>query len=730
MANLEGVFDACVAQLNSGTPLDACLAMYPAEAAELEPALRVVLGLRVLAAPPPAMEPAAAQAARERFHARASALSQPTAVSFDEAVDQSTAMAAAGASLEECLDRFPHHAAELRPMLETLVALQQVRQPAPLPDPAERAAARRTFLAHAVALSRPSETTVEEALEASLQMIARGAPVEACLRAFPHHAWELRQALAVTGALQSELACPAPARPARDLAAQRKAFVASAQATRRSARSRPAAADWLAGLAGMFRQPGWARAAVMLLVVVFVLAFGRVAVTTAAGSLPGDPLYPVKLATEQARLLVTTDEGQRASLRQQFDQNRRAEAAEVVEQQRQVQVQFPGVIESMEDGVWRIAGMPLPVLVPGDAVLHGLPAVGARVIVLANSDGSGSLIALQVWVEVPSVLPPAAPVDTATPTFTPRVEPPTSTPTQPAPPAATDTPGARLTPTWTPLVTATFTLTPTETVTPTVTATPTPSPTTTPTRTVTPTPLPRPVTFVGAIEVKHPTWWQVDGRRVEITDETLIDESLGPAVVGAVVEVTGMLQPNQSVVAMLVRVQRVTVETDFLTDVIREMGGSAWLIGNRWVVVTGSTVIVGDPAVGKVARVSLERFPSGPWTATRIEIEEGPEPFYIIGVITSISSGSWVVRGETIVITGSTVFAGLPPQVGLIAQVEGISQGGQLIAQFINVVEPTPTPTPIHTPQPTPTSTPEATPTPTSAPEATPTPESTPEGGG
>ena len=37
MATMEGVFAVCVTQMNSGTPLDACLAMHPAEAAELSP---------------------------------------------------------------------------------------------------------------------------------------------------------------------------------------------------------------------------------------------------------------------------------------------------------------------------------------------------------------------------------------------------------------------------------------------------------------------------------------------------------------------------------------------------------------------------------------------------------------------------------------------------------------------------------------------------------------------
>ncbi len=123
MAELSGVFEASVAQLNSGTPLDACLAMHPAESAELAPLLHIVTGLQRLAEPAPAMDPSAAQSARAGFLARAAALSKPAQVTLEDAFDQSTAMLAANASLEECLDRFPHYAAELRPMLETMVSL-------------------------------------------------------------------------------------------------------------------------------------------------------------------------------------------------------------------------------------------------------------------------------------------------------------------------------------------------------------------------------------------------------------------------------------------------------------------------------------------------------------------------------------------------------------------------------------------------------------------------------
>ncbi len=395
MATIEGVFAVCVTQMNNGTPLEACLAMHPAEAAELSPLLQIVAGLQALAVPAPAMNAATAQSARARFLARASALAQPAPLPAEDALAASAAMLASGVSPDECLEAFPHHAGELRPSLDVVAALQQAAKPAPEPDPAMRAEARARFLAQAMALHQPVEMPVEDALEASLTMLAAGRTVEDCLQAFPHCAGELLPALAITRALQTQLAEPAPARLPKAVSAQRKAFLTSASAARRTAARQRAGAGWQQTLAGLFRQPAWARAGVLLLLILMLVGFSRVAVTTAAGALPGDALYPVKLAAEQARLLVTLDQDQRAVLRQEFEQSRREEAAIVAEQGREVQVQFSGIIESMVDGAWRIAGMETPVLVPGDAVVRGQPQVGANAIILAYSDGSGNLVARQ-----------------------------------------------------------------------------------------------------------------------------------------------------------------------------------------------------------------------------------------------------------------------------------------------------------------------------------------------
>jgi hypothetical protein len=675
------------------------------------------------------MEQDAAHTARTRFVARASALSRPAQATVDEAFEQSIAMMTAGVSLEECLDRFPHHAAGLRPMLHTWGELQQIHTPAPAADPAARSAARALFMARAAVLSQPSPVSVEDALDASLRMTAAGATVEECVQTFPHHARDLRSTLAIVDMLQAEVAQPAPTRPALVAAQQRQAFVKSANAARRARPARRAAAGWRESWRGLFGQPAWARAAVLILVVLLAVGFGRVAVTMASVSLPGDTLYPVKLAAEQARLLVTPGEEQRASLRQQFEQTRREEAAVVTEQGRQVQVQFPGVIDSMVDGVWRIVGLEMPVFVAGNAVVRGQPAVGAHVVILAYSDGSGSLVARQVLVLTPAQVQLPTGTSTSPATRTPRPELPVLALTPP--PAAIWTPGIRPTVTRTPTAVAPPSGTPTTTTT-LPGATPG-TPTTTATlgagSTPTGTPVPRPVTFFGTIEEMGSSQWRVSGRTVLIVSGTVIDQSQGPAVPGANVQVDGLEQPDGAVTALTIRVQASTVDIDTFTGIILVMSGDQWLVGSRWVIVDGSTQIIGAPSVGEAATVTAWRVSGGPWTATRIEAAEPSEPVYVVGVISAIGASSWVVNGQAILITGSTVITGAPPQIGWIAQVEAISSGGALVARFINVLMPTATPAPTGTPTtqptfPTPTGPAEPTPSPTGPP--TPEPPATP----
>ena len=135
--------------------------------------------------------------------------------------------------------------------------------------------------------SREFDNVLDECLE---RLLAKGGTVEQCLRSFPEHADELEPLLET--ALAAKKASAIQPRPEfRDRA--RYQFYAALQERERK-RSRPFFSwGW---------QPQWVAAVAIVLV---LLLAGSGTVAAASGSMPDEPLYPVKLATEQVQLVLT-----------------------------------------------------------------------------------------------------------------------------------------------------------------------------------------------------------------------------------------------------------------------------------------------------------------------------------------------------------------------------------------------------------------------------------------
>ncbi len=81
---------------------------------------------------------------------------------------------------------------------------------------------------------------------------------------------------------------------------------------------------------GLPQQYVWARIAISVLVVVIVMSMLAGGTAYAArGSLPGDFLYPVKIGTEDARLLIAGDSSAKAELNLEFAQTRLVEMSKL-----------------------------------------------------------------------------------------------------------------------------------------------------------------------------------------------------------------------------------------------------------------------------------------------------------------------------------------------------------------------------------------------------------------
>ncbi len=147
---------------------------------------------------------------------------------------------------------------------------------------------------------------LDVALDQCLAWMREGMDLRTCLDRYPEYAAELRPLLEVA---VDVVRVRVPASPFEARAAgQQRMLAAMAQKQERRARAHPVVLflrqtfwSMLPGRPGSLR-PAWQLAAVMLTVV--LLASGWLTVATSAGSLPGDALYPVKLASQRAQLAL------------------------------------------------------------------------------------------------------------------------------------------------------------------------------------------------------------------------------------------------------------------------------------------------------------------------------------------------------------------------------------------------------------------------------------------
>jgi hypothetical protein len=178
---------------------------------------------------------------------------------------------------------------------------------------------------------------------------------------------------------------------------------------------------------GRYLQPQrWTPALGALLLLVLLIS---TTVIASASSLPGDPLYPVKLVSEQVQLMVARGEAQRATLEVRFEERRLQEAQMVVQTNRRARLYFSGTVEEVTPDFLRIGRLVVH-LDKETTQVEGAPMAGATIKVVAISPGTGNLIALEVQVlgiptprPTPTLQLTPAPADTPTVAPTPRPTP-------------------------------------------------------------------------------------------------------------------------------------------------------------------------------------------------------------------------------------------------------------------------------------------------------------------
>ena len=137
------------------------------------------------------------------------------------------------------------------------------------------------------------------------------------------------------------------------------------------------------------------RFALVSLVVVLVLAVGMATtVAVSAHALPGDVLYPVKIAAEQTRLLLTEDPAQRMELEQSFDRERVVEVDSLIQQASSQDVQFASGLKEMQGDNWMVGN--IPVRVTDSTRLSSPVKLGYYVDIEGRLQPDGVVVAYQV----------------------------------------------------------------------------------------------------------------------------------------------------------------------------------------------------------------------------------------------------------------------------------------------------------------------------------------------
>ena len=206
------------------------------------------------------------------------------------------------------------------------------------------------------------------------------------------------------------------------------------------------------------------------------------------------------------------------------------------------------------------------------------------------------------------------------------------------------------------------------------------------------------IEFKGQIEAIDGQLWTISGREIIVDAVTVINDSHGPAVVGAAVEVKAEQLADGSLHALRIKVE--TPETPDLPQVefngtIDSIGVDQWTVGGRVVLVDVRTQFIDEHAplvVGALVDVMARQQADGSLWAESIRSRKpedvGRPEIEWEGTIESMSAVSWTVASQIVLIDPDTVIdeSEGPAQVGAQAKVTAVQQAdGTLLARRIRI---------------------------------------------
>jgi hypothetical protein len=411
----------------------------------------------------------------------------------------------------------------------------------------------------------------EDVLQAALEAAARGEPMEPILAGLPAaESAEIRSLIAAAAAarsLQSGEVPPAASRRSRARLVRRGAAMASSLPARRRV--------WTL-------LPRFSAAALVALI---ALGLGIGGLNeAAANALPGEFLYPVKIAAADLRVRLEFEAGQRLRLETLYAERQLEDVRHLLALGRIVPVSFRGHVESIGPVLWQVEGIPVRLAPETRVVGYILP--GMEIEVEGATQPDGTVLADELHLQSYDLLGTLQAIDrerltvdglTLFRTGDSYIEPGLASGQRVLVRAAIDDAGRHT------IVSAVRFQPPTPT--PTATATATPRPTSTP----------EPPTPTRAAPTEEHSGSGGETPESNDGDDDDDDESGGESQEPEKAEFEGVVQA---------------------------VGSSQWVVDGRTLVVNSETDIEDDPEVGDTVRVVAFLQADGSWWAEKIELAD------------------------------------------------------------------------------------------------------------
>jgi Domain of unknown function (DUF5666) len=205
-----------------------------------------------------------------------------------------------------------------------------------------------------------------DALDDCIKSLRAGIPIDRCLERYPDETPELGNLLK-TVAVVMELSVENI--PADALARSRTKLIDQSKVLSKSENDAKASpfglqlAQLLERIAESIHglRPHARRVVLASVIALLLIVISGGFLITSAKSLPGEPLYPVKIAVEDIGIYFVPGGTARNNVEGSYNQQRVSEVTKLIALGRLQQVSFEGVLQSIEDNTWMVSGIPVKI---------------------------------------------------------------------------------------------------------------------------------------------------------------------------------------------------------------------------------------------------------------------------------------------------------------------------------------------------------------------------------